>query len=225
MAMTQTNYVTNTRNQMDATSSSRWSPAEVLTALGICGQEEWSGILAANPYYKFAQRAVTAGSTGLIAYTALNSGAADAAQTLYRILSITDGQNIYRQTSFQSNPLATTSNYPSLPYEWYDAGDNLQILPPAGVSLTITVNWTPTPIDSLAGGSSTYDFPAGHESIVFLSAAAFLLDKGGAETDAANILRGSAEKRRQMLYQDISRRAAQPLTLRYPDSGSEWGGY
>lgn len=227
MAMARTTYMTNVRNMMDATNSSRWSDTEVKTALGVISGEEYSSLLAANPYYKFAQRSVTTDTNGQFAYSGLNSGSGDSAQTWYRILAVTDGNAIvYRQTSFQAVPLASTTNYDT-PYErlWYDAGDNAQVLPKtSGLALTVTVNWTPVTIDSLAGDSSTYDFPAGHEAIIWLGAAAFLLDKGGAETDAANILRASAAQRRQQMYQDLSRRFAGPMELSYPDLASDWGG-
>lgn len=228
MALTRTTYMTNVRNQMDAVGSTRWSDTEVKTALGIVSGEEYSGILGANPNYKFAQRAVTTNSAGQFAYTALNSGTTDTIQTWYRILAISDGNMVvYRQTDFQAVPLASSTNYDS-PYErlWYDAGDNVQVIPVAsGLALTVTVNWTPVAIDNLSSDSITYDFPAGHESIIWLGAAAFLLDKGGQRTDAANILRGSAAQRRQQMYQDLARRSAAPLQLGYPDVASDWGGF
>lgn len=228
MALTRTTYMTNVRNQMDAVGSARWSDTEVKTALGIISGEEFSGLLAANPYFKFAQRSVTTNSAGQFAYTGLNSGTTDTIQTWYRILAITDGNMVvYRQTDFQSVPLASSTNYDS-PYErlWYDAGDNAQVLPvTSGLTLTVSVNWTPVAIDNLSGDSITYDFPAGHESIIWLGAAAFLLDKAGAETDAANVLRASAAARRQQMYQDLARRSAMPISLGYPDLSSDWSGF
>lgn len=226
MAMTRTTYMSYVRNNMDAVSSARWSDTEVKVALGVVAGEEYQLLLGANPYFKFAQRAVTTNSSGQFAYTSLNSGSGNSAQTWFRMLAITDGNLVvYRQTSFQAVPLASTTNYDS-PYEklWYDAGDNVQILPVAsGLALTVTVNWTPTNIVDLNADSDTYDWPAGHEAVIYLGAAAFLLDKGGAETDAANIMRASAGARRDQLFQQVQRRSAGPIALGYPDVASDWG--
>lgn len=229
MSVLRSLYMTNTRNQMDAVNSARWGDPEVITALGVISGEEWSGILGANPYYRFAQRACTTDANGQIAYTALDSGSGDTAQNHYRILGITDGNSVvYRQTTFQAVPLATSTNYDSTLYQrlWYDAGANLQILPKqTSVAITITVNYTPPTIDALSADSIAVDFPVGHEAVIYLGAAAFLLDKGGAQTEAANILRASQAARRQQMYQDLARRAARPISLGFPDLASDWGGY
>lgn len=225
MSVTRAQLIANTREMMDATSSARWQDPYITTVLGLVSGREWSAILATNPYYRFAQRAVTTDSNGQFAYTALNSGSADSAQTWYRILAITDGNSIvYRQTSFQAVPLATSSNSSS-PYErlWYDAGTNAQVLPVSpGLALTVAVNYTPPRVDQLSADAVTVDFPDGHESILWLEAAAFLLSKGGMENDAAQTMRAMAELERQNLYGDMNRRAATPMQLGYPDLASEW---
>lgn len=225
MSVTRTQAIAYTREMMDAASSSRWTDAFITTVLGIVSDGEWSGILGANPYYKFAQRSVTTSSAGLFAYTSLNSGSGDTAQTWGRILVITNGSVIYSQTDFAAVPLGTSSTYvnPSR-LLWYDAGDNVQILPASSVALTVAVNYTPPRIDQLSADTVTIDFPDGHESILWLEAAAMLLSKGGAENDAAQTMRAMAEQARQQMYSDIGRRSIRPQYLAFPDSAGDWGG-
>lgn len=227
MAYTRAQLMSNTREMMDATNSQRWSDAFVRTALGGVGSSEWHGILNANPYYRFAQRSVTTNSSGQFAYAALNSGSGDSAQNWNRILAVTDGNVVYRQTAFMAVPLATSSNYQTTSdYLWYDAGENVQALPvTSGLALTVAVNYTPPRIDELSADSITVDFPSGHESILWLEAGAYLLSKGGAENDAAQTLRAMAEQERQDMYSSIARRAARPNFLGYPDTASDWGGF
>ena len=67
-------YIANTREMMDAANSDRWTDAFITTVLGIVSGREWSSLLGANTYYKFAMRNVTTDSDGKILYTALNSG-------------------------------------------------------------------------------------------------------------------------------------------------------
>lgn len=226
MSVTVSQFITNTREMMDASLSSRWTDSFIKTVGGIVSGREWSSLLGANPYLKFATRTATTDSHGKILYTALDSGAGDTAQTHYRILSITDGFTVYRQTDFVAVPIATTTNYDS-PYQklWYDAGDAIQILPvTSGLTLTITVNYTPPRIDQLSSDAVTIDFPDGHEVILWLEAAAMLLEKGGAESGAAERMRAMANVERNQMYQDLTRRAARPQFMLYPDLAAEWGG-
>lgn len=228
MSFTRTQLMTNTREMMDATNSQRWTDATVRTTLGIVSAREWSSLLGANPTYRFAQRSVTTDANGQFAYTSLNSGSGDSAQNWYRILAITDGNFfVYRQTTFMEVPLASNSNYQTTYNKlWYNAGTNVQILPVTpSLVLTVTVNYTPPRIDELSGDSVVVDFPSGHESILWLEAAAFLLSKGGAENDAAQTMRAMADQERQQMYADIGRQAARPLFLGFNDTASEWGGY
>jgi hypothetical protein len=226
MSVTRVQAIANTREMMDAVSSTRWSDAFITTVLGIVSGREWSGLLSANPYYRFAQRSVTASSTGTVLYTALSSGVGDSAQNWSRILSITDGQYLYRQTSFMADPLATTDQ-PAATIQapqWYDAGQSFQILPVGATALTVSVNWTPPRVDQLSADSVTIDFPDGSETILWLEAASYLLSKGGAENEAAQTMRAMADQERQQLYSNIARRGAQPITMAYNDRASEWGG-
>ena len=202
MAFTRTQLIANTREMMDAVSSARWGDTYIATVLGLIGVAEWEGILGANPMYRFNQVSLTAAAAGTFAYSSLTTGTGNSAKNFYRILSVTDGASIvYQQRDFREMPLATVNGAGiggSFPYGyvWYDAGDNGQIIPVGANALVVSVNWTPTTIDALAAAGDSYDFPAGHESILWLMASAFLLEKGAAEADAANVLRASTDLRR-----------------------------
>lgn len=225
MTMTRAQLIGMTTEMMDANNSARWTPAVIVTALGTVSAREWSGILQANPYYRFAQRAVTTDANGQFLYTALNSGSADTAQNWSRILSITDGNNVYRQTDFMRVPVATATNQLGQQYElqWYDAGLNVQALPvSSGLSLIVSVNWMPPRADQLSADTVTVDFPDGSESVLYLEAAAFLLSKGAMENNAAQTLRAMADQERQNMYSNISRRSARPIVLGYNDSAADW---
>lgn len=226
MSATRTQALAGVRELLDAANSSRWSDAWIKTVLGIVHFREWKGILGANPYYRFAQRSVTTDSSGQFLYTGLNSGSGNTAQTWNRILSITDGQNIYNQTAFRDAPLATTTNYASTYVRsWFDAGLSVQVLPvQSGLALTVSVNYTPTRIDNLALDADSIDFPDGSEVILYLEAAAILFTKGNMESDAAQTMKALADVERTALYDQIARRSIQSQHMGMPDSASEWGG-
>jgi hypothetical protein len=234
MSFTRTQYVSNTREMMDAAlgsaTSNRWTDPFIKTVLGMVGFNEWEGILGANPYYRINQVTLTSGSDGTFPYSSLSTGSGDTAKNLLRIITIDDGSAIvYQQRDFREMPLATVSGqatiapYP-LGYFWYDFGASGQILPIGAVSLRITTNYTPTNIDALSADGIAYDFPTGHEGIIWLMAAAFLLEKGGAEADASNVLRASADAQRQKMMQQLGRRSVRPTFLAFPDSAAVWAG-
>lgn len=224
VGLTRAQYIGQVREVMDAVNSTRWSDSAISGVLGLVHRREWSGLLGANPYYRHATRSVSSAPDGTLAYTALNSGSGDSTQTWSRILAVSDGNTVYRQTTFAENPLAASSGS-FLQYDrmWYDAGSNLQVLPAGAVTLSVTVNWIPPRVDQLSADTSVVDFPDGHESVLWFEAAAMLLSKGGAENDAAQTMRAIAEQERQTMYSDIQRRSAKPISLGYPDRASEWG--
>jgi len=209
MAWTKATYLQRTKEWMDATGSDRWSDAFLYSILGMVFRDEWQGMLDTNPYYRFAKRSVTTDSTGLFAFSALNSGGGDAAQNAYKIVTLTDGANtVYRETDWRQVPLALSGT------EDYLSGQSLQV----------GINWTPTPIDELSSDNSTADFPTGHENLIALSAGAMALAKGGAETQSTGDLMALAQKRREALYADVARKTANPTFLQFPDHAAQWGG-
>lgn len=226
MAVTKAQLIALTRETMDAVASDRWSDATITTVLNSVYGDEWSNILNAQSYYTFAKRTVTTDSNGIIDFTDLNSGSGDNQQNFYRVLSVSDGNVLYTQTRFQDVPLATTTNYlPTYPRLYYTAGQALQILPvAASTTLYIFVNYKPTPFNQLATDSSTIDFPDGGELILANEAGAILLNKGGAESTAARVLREEARLQRTSLLDDLRRYTINPTMMAYPDQKYDWSG-
>lgn len=215
-----------TREYMDAVGSTRWTDSAITTVLAQVYDEEWSNILNAAPYYTFQQLSVTTDANGVVPFSALNTGANDNQKNFYRILSVSDGNVLYDETSFQNVPLATTTNYlPTYPRLYYLAGTNVQILPvSSGVSLYIAVNYKPTALNDLSDSTVPIDFPANSEGIIVASAAAKLLLKGGAEVGAANNFRALANEERQDMLDDLRRRTINPTRMAYPDQKYDWAG-
>jgi hypothetical protein len=226
VAVTKAQLIALTRETMDAVSSDRWSDATITTVLNSVYGDEWSNILNAQPYYTFAKRTVTTDGDGMVPFSALSTGGGDTQQNFYRVLSVSDGNVLYTQTRFQDVPLATTTNYlPTYPRLFYTAGQALQILPVAsGTSLYVYVNYKPTPFNQLATDNSVIDFPDGGELILANEAGAMLLNKGGAESGAARVLREEAKMARSLLLDDLRRYTIQPTMMAYPDQKYEWGG-
>ena len=121
MSVTVTQAIAATREFMDATNSARWTDATIQTALGIASNREWSGILQANPYYRFSTLTVTTLAAGTLAYTSLSSGSGDSKQNWYRILAITDGSLIvYQQRTFLADAASGLSRKVRC---WYTIND------------------------------------------------------------------------------------------------------
>jgi hypothetical protein len=226
VAVTKAQLIALTRETMDAVSSDRWSDATITRALNSVYGDEWSNILNAQPYYTFGKRTVTTDVDGQVAFSALNTGSGDSQQNFYRVLSVSDGNVLYTQTRFQDVPLATTTNYlPTYPRLFYTAGQTLQILPVAsGTTLYVFVNYKPTSFSDLTSDSSTINFPDGGEWVLANEAGAMLLNKGGAESTAAQVLRREAEMQRGLMLDDLRRYTINPTMMAYPDQKYDWSG-
>ena len=226
MAVTRAQLVEYTREAMDAVGSDRWSDSLIKSVLNVVYDDEWSNLLNASQYYTYGMRTVTTDSNGVVAFSSLNDGGGDSQQNFYRILSVSDGNVLYSQTRFQDVPLATTTNYlPTYPRLYYIVGEQVQILPVAsGTSLYIAVNYKPTSLSDLAADSSTITFPLGGEWILANEAGARLLNKGGAESGAAQVLKREAAELRAGMLDDIRRRTINPTMLAYPDQKYDWAG-
>jgi hypothetical protein len=218
--------VTDTREYMDAVGSTRWSDATIKLVLNNVFDSEWSNILNAAPYYRFAIRQVSTDVNGQFAFTTLNSGSGDTAQNFYRILSVSDGNVLYGQTRYQDVPLATTSNYlPTYPRLYYIAGQAVQALPvSSALGLYVGVNYKPTAIADLVGDASIIDYPANAHLVLVWQAAALLLLKGGTEAAAAANLKAMADDDRKSLLDDIRRMTINPTMMAYPDVKYDWSG-
>ena len=218
--------VSDTREYMDAVGSTRWSDATIKLVLNNVFDGEWSSILNAAPYYRFAIRQVTTDVSGQFAFTTLNSGSGDTEQNFYRIMSVSDGNVLYGQTRYQDVPLATTTNYlPTYPKLYYIAGQSVQVLPvSSSLGLYVGVNYKPTAISDLVGDASIIDYPDNSHLVLVWQAAALLLLKGGTEAAAASNLKAMADENRKSLLDDIRRMTINPTLMAYPDQKYAWGG-
>lgn len=225
MAVTKSELLALTRQVMDAVGSSRWSDALITTVLNSVYDDEWSNLLNAAPYYTFQQLTVSADSNTRIPFSSLNTGTGNAQKLWYRILSVSDGNYLYSQTSFRDVPLATSSTYlPTYPRLYYVAGDYVQLLPLGTVSnAVVAVNYKPTPFNELAD-TDVLNFPDAQELILANEAGARLLNKGGAEAVAARTLRDEADLYRKSMLDDWRRRTTEPTRMLYPDSKYDWAG-
>ena len=226
MAVTKAQLIALTRETMDAVASDRWSDATITRVLNAVYADEWSNILNAQPYYTFAQRVVTTDSNGVVSFASLSSGSGDSQQNFFRVLSVSDGNVLYTQTRFQDVPLATTTNYlPTYPRLYYTAGQALQILPvSSSLQLYVYVNYKPTNFSDLASDASIIDFPDANETLIANEAGARLLNKGGAESVAAQTLRNEANLIRSSMLDDLRRYTINPTMMAYPDQKYDWSG-
>ena len=225
-AVTRAQLISDTREYMDAVQSTRWSDSFIQTVLNAVYDAEWSNILNAAPYYRFAQRNVTTDANGQVALTALDSGGGDSQQLLYRVMSVSDGNILYTETRFQDVPLATTTNYlPVYDRLYYLTGTYLQALPVAfGVGLYIGLNYKPTALSDLASDASVLDWPPNSHLVLVYQGAYQLLLKGGAEAQSASYLKKLAEEERATMLDDLRRQTINPTRLAYPDQKWDWSG-
>lgn len=225
-AITRAQLVSDTREYMDAVGSDRWSDSFIKTVLDAVYDAEWSNILNAAPYYRFALRQVTTDVNGQVALTALNSGSGNAQENFYRVMSVSDGNVLYSETRFQDVPLATTTNYlPNYARMYYMTGSYLQALPVAtGVGLYVGVNYKPTALLDLSSDTTTIDWPPSSHLVLVYQGAYQLLQKGGAEASAAANLRRIADEERSTLLDDLRRQTINPTRMAYPDARFDWVG-
>lgn len=224
--VTRAQLISDTREYMDAVGSSRWSDSFIRTVLNSVYDAEWSAILNAAPYYRFAMRQAATDANGQVALSALDSGSGDSQQLFYRALSVSDGNVLYSQTRFQDVPLATTTNYlPTYPRLYYMTGTFLQALPVSpSVNLYIGVNYKPTALIDLSSDSVLIDYPLNSHIILVYQGAYQLLLKGGAEGAAASNLKRLADEERETLLDDLRRQTINPTRMAYPDLKFEWAG-
>lgn len=217
--------VSDIREYMDSVGSGRWSDTLIKAVANSVFDAEWSEILNAAPYYRFAQRSVTSSTSGTVPYSALSSGSGDSQQNWYRILAVTDGTVMFQHTEFANVPLATTATVQNT-YDklFYLVGETMQIVPATSQALTVSVNYKPTSLIDLASDDSTLDYPENNHFILVWMAAAQLLLKGGAESNAAAQLRALAEAERATMLTDIRRRSTNPTRLAYSDTKYDWAG-
>lgn len=222
-----------TREIMNATSSTQWSDTTLRSWCSMAMWQLWANILNANRYWKMQQVSVAQDSSGRIALSSLNTGSGDSKKYLYRILTVANPQVasgassaavqfFYRQSRYEDfpNPQPNTS----LPYIWYQIGAEIQIMPiAAGQTMTITTNYRPPNCNQLAGTSSTVDFPDGYEALIPWRACQLALLKGGSETRAALDLQRKADEMENQMLMDLGRLGKWPTVAESFDLPADWG--
>jgi hypothetical protein len=223
MPVTRAVLMANARDVGQMTGSSQWSDAIVRTWLGLEHRAAYRRILNANNEYRMAQVVVTEDVNGQFVKTLMDTGTGDTAMTHYRILSLSDSQQMfYRQTRYQDFPNPT--NPALLAYVWYEFGLSIQVFPAvSGNTLTATVNAMPVRADLLASDASLVDFPDDYESALAWGTAAYLAKKGGNETDASREYRAVADAIYEDMLNDIRRAGKDPTRMRAMDDPAQWG--
>lgn len=225
------------RELADAVDSPRWSDATIQSLLGLHQWIELGKLLNANNQYYInggdGLLTVTQDSNGQFNWTDFNSGSGDSVKTVYRVLTLgqpsggggggTSGPLYYKEVPFVRYPNPQPST--SLPYVWYRIGTKVQILPAvSGQILSAVVNYRPCRVENLAADASAVPFPDGYEMMLPYLAGAAMLDKGGAESGAANVLLANAESIRSDMMLDLGRMSTGPIIAQASDSPQDWGG-
>ena len=220
---------TRTLRRADAVGSPRWdttagSSGEVDQILGLAFDKEWRRILNANRYYRYAKRTPTSNSSGRYVLSDLDSGSGDTVQRLYRIIKVVIDDILYKHSRFDLWPQAEDKGWS--PRVWWREGDDVFALPKQAskAATGIYVNHIPARIDNLSADTVNITFPDGYEDIGCLEAAALILSKGGAETQASSELKALAEEMRADMLQDIARLSTEPLRFEPEDSAMDWAG-
>lgn len=215
----------------DAVGSTRWDATpngEVDQIIGEIQDQEWWDLLDTNPYLRYSTVTLAADSNGRYQKIGLDSGSGDTATRHYKVLGFVIPGGTGLTTPYEPvlfSQYSTAEANASVQYVYWEEGDAFVALPiNPGANAVITVNHLPARQDQLAGEASIVVFPESFENIVARQAAADLLLKGGAESDAADILERKADKQRQKLRNKFSRATTRPTQMVYSDSSTEWGG-
>jgi hypothetical protein len=213
---------------MDATASSRWSDDTVALVLDSVWDDEWSNLLSVVPYYTFAKLDLTTDVDGRVDMDDLSTGAGATSRYWFRLLSVTSGDVMFRQTTYDAVPLVTTTGI-SVPYNlsnlFYFIGQQVQIIPIAqGQAITFGYNYKPASPRDLSSGADTVQWPGSPFTLAYHAGARLLL-KGGAESNAAADLMRLAQLERDSFLDDVRRRTINPTVMQAPDSSRDWAGW
>lgn len=236
MTLTRAQLTTMAREFADAVGSPRWSDASIQSLLGLHQWIELGKLLNANNQYYIAGGAqdltVTQDSNGQFNWSDFTTGTGDDIKTVYRVLTLgqpagsvngSSGPLYYKEVPYVRFPNPQPST--SLPYVWYRIGSKVQVLPAVGgQQLSAVVNYRPCRVENLSDDAIEVPFPDGYESMLAYLAGAAMLDKGGAEAGAANVLLANAESLRQDMMLDLGRMSIQPIIAQAMDDPQSWGG-
>lgn len=219
-----------TREVADAVDSPRWSDSGIDALLGLAQWTEQGKLLNANNQFYINTVTTTQDSSGQFTVASLTTGSGNTTKHFYRVLLMSQPNNAaataqlyYREVPMvlYPNPQPSTS----LPYVWYRIGANIQILPAvSGQQMSVVCNYRTVPVDQLNDDSDDVQFPEGYEKLLGYVAGAMMLDKGGAEAGAANVLLATAESIRSDMLLDLGRMGMRPIIAQSMDSPADWGG-
>lgn len=190
--------------------------------LGLIHQEEWKGILTTDPYYQIEDRVVVTDANGLIALSALDSGASDDRLHAFRVLDVADSAGVFDYVTTKDYPFAATEG--TSRRIWLVRGRNIQVPAIRSGAVTVQVNQYPCRADLLSADTSDVGFVDGYELLLAYMLAARMGGKGAAEAGIADYLKSEAGEIRDLMLTDIRRVAARPSTIETGDDVTEWGG-
>lgn len=236
MTMTRAELTTMARELADAVDSPRWSDATIQGFLGLAQWTEIGKLLNANNQYYInggdGLLTVTQDANGQFNWTDFTSGSGNDVKIVYRVLTLgqptggnadgTSGPLYYREVPYIRFPNPQPST--SLPYVWYRIGSKVQVLPAvSGQQLTAVVNYRPCRVENLADDGDDVPFPDGYETMLAYLAGAMMLDKGGAEAGASNVLLANADAIRADMMMDLGRMSTKPIIALASDDPYDWG--
>lgn len=243
MTLTRAQLRTMALNWADASTSTRWDTTaggEVDQLAGYVQLQIWKRVLNAYPAFLTATRTVTTSAPnpasiwpygGTFDTSTLSSGTGDTQQNLYRIIVVSFNNLQYTEERPKNYLVPYVAGSTSL--LWFAMGSTIVVPGTASSTGTVWVSWTPTPVHQLATDSSTVVLPSTsrdaavpgddcNQAIAALTAA-LMLNKGGAESDAADRLQAQGAAMLEELLQDLSRLSTGALMMQYDDSPYNWG--
>ena len=236
MSQTRAQLTTLARELADAVDSPRWSDGSIQSLLGLAQWTELGKLLNVNNQYYTNGAAgdltVTQDSNGQFNWSDLTTGSGDSVKTVYRVITLgqpagsaqgSSGPLYYKWVPYIRYPAPQPST--SLPYVWTVVGTKVQVQPAvSGQQMQAVVNYRPCQVQNLSADSVAVPFPDGYEQLLAYLAGAMMLDKGGAEAGAANVLLANAESIRNDMFLDLGRNSTQPTIAQTFDNPQDWGG-
>lgn len=227
--MTRQDLLTRVRQMSDTLYATVDYPDELLKDLAsMVHADEWRKLLGVSPYERTAAIAVTLDSALTFAWSALTTGTGNAVQSVHRVLEVVDSAG--RELTYTQPDRVVLAGLPAVGNTttlrlWTRNGSRVQTYgTQAGETLTVLVNYTPTPVGDLASDADTVDWPNEWKPVLFYETAALALSKGGRETQESRDLLQMADMLRQKMLQAYGRQSANPYVIGADDNAFEWGG-
>jgi len=208
--------------------STRWPATLINEMLAAVHWREWAGILNVNRYYRYS--VITGPLDSNSAFTVGKSvGTGNSTVYPYRIIAVILNNTPYQEDEFANYPFKSGVGKMYI-YRLLDGETNkIQLLPPTPNAVMtgddgIWYNHRPQKVNLLSNDADDVTFPEGYEPILWYETAAMLLSFGGAETNTAFEFQQMAERWRQDMLADVSRKTTNPHRVLFSDRALEWGG-